>query len=254
VSGTNFNTIFNSTQGIAGGTYNAANYTNVPAGLPTNTIFVVENIDNTLGDIQIMWPFNRGFEHHYKRRSFNNEYSDWALDYNSESLDISQFLTDVPSLQDITDEGATTDKDITANSFTGDGSALEDVNAFQLDGEDADYYTQTLDVSTLVGTKLNLSLSNNGQITKEIDLNPIITRGISGSSGSAGAGAGVYTITHNLGATATAISCTARGGTFYHIQVTSSSSNSFSVKIFKADGSQETTATNIILDSILTFQ
>jgi hypothetical protein len=127
VSGTNFNTIFNSTQGIAGSVYNATNYTNVPAGLPTNTSFVVENIDNTLGDIQIMWPFNRGFEHHYKRRSFQGEYSDWALDYNSESLDISQFLTDVPTLQQVTDEGATTTADITANSFTGDGSALTDV-------------------------------------------------------------------------------------------------------------------------------
>ena len=146
---------------------------------------------------------------------------------------------------------------VTAIEFEGDGSALEDVNAFQLEGQEADYYTQTFDVSTLVDTKLNLSLSNDGQSTKEIDLNPIITRGISGSSGSSNAstgGAGVYTVTHNLGADPTAISCTARGATFYHVQVTTSGINSFKVKIFNADGSQETTATNIILDSILTFQ
>jgi hypothetical protein len=164
---------------------------------------------------------------------------------------------EIQTLQQVTDQQATTTADITANSFIGGGSALIGVNAFKLDGEEGDYYTQTLDVSTLVGTKLNLSLSNDGQFTKEINLNPIITRGISGSSGSSNAstgGAGVYTITHNFGAVATAISCNARGATFYHVQVTSSGTNSFTVKIFNADGSQETTATNIILDSILTFK
>jgi hypothetical protein len=62
---------------------------------------------------------------------------------------------------------------VEANEFIGDGSGLTDVNAFKLDGEEGDYYTQTLDVSTLVGTDLNLSLSSDGEATKEIDLSSL---------------------------------------------------------------------------------
>jgi hypothetical protein len=177
-------------------------------------------------------------------------------DSNTEKGENNQILSNTSALRvDWIDPDQLVVTDPTDGSASQLEDALENINtAAEEYADDNDADAQTLDVATLVGTKLNLSLENDGQFTKEINLNPIITRGISGSSGSAGAGAGVYTITHNLGAAATAISCNARGGTFYHIQVTTSGTNSFTVKIFNADGSQETTATNIILDSILTFQ
>jgi hypothetical protein len=146
---------------------------------------------------------------------------------------------------------------LTGGEATNRNYVLNAISAAADDDGSATNEIQTFDVSTLVGTKLNLSLSEDGQSTKEIDLNPIITRGISTPSGASNAstgGAGVYTVTHNFGAVATAISCNANGGTFYHVQVTSKGTNSFTVKIFNADGSQETSATNIFLDSILTFK
>jgi len=58
---------------------------------------------------------------------------------------------EIQTLQEVTDEGATTTADITANSFTGDGSALTDVDAEKLGNEDPSFYedqNMTYDNST----------------------------------------------------------------------------------------------------------
>jgi len=91
---------------------------------------------------------------------------------------------------------------VNATDFIGDGSALTDVNAELLDGQNGSFYEkltqlevdafadnsgylksevdgsitneiQTFDVSALIGTDLNLSLSGDDEDTKEIDLSSL---------------------------------------------------------------------------------
>ena len=84
---------------------------------------------------------------------------------------------EIQTLQEVTDEEATTTADITANSFTGDGSALTGVDAEKLDNEDPGFYldskwTQTgaswSDYVNIINGKVVRALTNNSSNTAEV--------------------------------------------------------------------------------------
>jgi hypothetical protein len=148
VSLSDWDTDFAEVQGVAGGQYDGS-----VTGGPGSGLYVVENIDNSLGDIQIAWPYNLGFNKHYKRRSFQGSYTAWAQDWNSESDGAGSGLD-----ADLLDGQHGAYYYSPANPAPGDGTGTDN---------------QNIDVATFDGTNLNLSLSSDGEATKVIDLSSL---------------------------------------------------------------------------------